>query len=105
MESHERLIESRPIRLQPVPQCPVCGVPGVPHHQDVTDRLCHVSGEWSFLRCPGSGNLWLSPRPIDEDLGLCYPGGYFTHSTKADVPKRSGKARGFKEALRRLVLA
>src|SRR5262249_27095538 len=64
-----------------------------------------VPGCWSFLRCPAAGNLWLSPRPIGEDLGLCYPGGYFTHSVKQPARKRPKPERSPKEQLRRLVLA
>jgi 2-polyprenyl-3-methyl-5-hydroxy-6-metoxy-1,4-benzoquinol methylase len=67
------------------------------------DRHWHVPGEWSFLRCPGDGVLWLSPRPIDEDLPRCYPGAYFTHA--APQPAPSEKERPAKERLRRRVLA
>jgi 2-polyprenyl-3-methyl-5-hydroxy-6-metoxy-1,4-benzoquinol methylase len=98
-------MEGGPIRLETVPHCPVCNAIGAPFHQEVVDRLCHVPGRWSFLRCPTDGNLWLSPRPIDEDLSLCYPEGYFTHAVKPPERKRRSQARSLKETFRRSVLA
>jgi 2-polyprenyl-3-methyl-5-hydroxy-6-metoxy-1,4-benzoquinol methylase len=99
-------LEERAIRVQAVPDCPVCGGVGSPHHRDLTDRLCGAPGRWSFHRCVAEGNLWLNPRPIDEDLGLCYPAGYFTHGAASTGGRaKGGAARSAKERLRRRILA
>jgi 2-polyprenyl-3-methyl-5-hydroxy-6-metoxy-1,4-benzoquinol methylase len=93
-------------RLEPVERCPVCGGPGEERHTAAVDRLCHVPGQWDYHRCVADGNLWLGPRPIPEDLGLCYPGAYFTHSVKpGDAAKAKRRSRDRKERLRRRVLA
>ena len=79
-------------RLEPVERCPVCSGPGATRHAAAVDRLCHVPGRWEYQQCAADGNLWLGPRPIAEDLGLCYPGGYFTHSVRP-FPEHSTKSR------------
>jgi 2-polyprenyl-3-methyl-5-hydroxy-6-metoxy-1,4-benzoquinol methylase len=102
----ERQPASVAFRLEEVPDCPVCGRPGVLHHERVIDRLCRVPGEWNYRHCVKCGSLWLSPRPIDADLGLCYPDGYFTHSARSPGrAPRPGGVRAAKERLRRAVLA
>jgi 2-polyprenyl-3-methyl-5-hydroxy-6-metoxy-1,4-benzoquinol methylase len=96
-----------PTRVEAVPACPICGGPGTPYRRDLSDRLWGAPGRWSFHRCNTDGNLWLNPRPVDADLGLCYPAGYFTHSASATPrkPRRQSERQSFKETLRRRILA
>src|SRR5687768_11629713 len=93
------------IRVEPVPNCPVCDGPGALHRQGLADRLCRAPGRWDFYRCARDGNLWLNPRPVEEDLGLCYPAGYFTHTASSPTRKsrRNSSQPGAKERLRRRI--
>ena len=91
-----------PLRLEPVPGCPICGDPGQVAHQGLHDRLWHVPGEWTFRRCPADGVLWLSPRPVEAEWPRCYPEAYFTHAAPHPASRREQPAR---ERLRRQVLA
>ena len=52
-----------------------------------------LAGDYRYVRCAGCRSVYQSPRVVEEDLHLCYPGGYYTHS------KDTGEAP---EALRRL---
>jgi SAM-dependent methyltransferase len=96
-------LAAQPLRLEPVPACPVCGDPGPVAHQGLHDRLWHVPGEWTFRRCPADGVLWLSPRPVEAEWPRCYPNDYFTHA--APAPPSSGRERPARERVRRRVLA
>ena len=68
------------IRTRPHPACLLCGSPGEPLHQGLTDRLFGAPGRWDFKRCSRAdcGLIWLDPMPTEEDIGLAYRN-YFTH--------------------------
>jgi 2-polyprenyl-3-methyl-5-hydroxy-6-metoxy-1,4-benzoquinol methylase len=91
------------IRVEPVPGCPICGASGTLAYQSLTDCLCGVPGEWRLRRCSRDGALWLDPRPIMEDLGRCYPAGYFTHGPSGAKKREGVDAR--RDCLRRAILA
>jgi len=43
------------------------------HLEGIRDRLKHVSGEWSFLKCRSCGSALLSPFPNETELASFYP--------------------------------
>lgn len=75
------------MRLERLADCAVCGRTGEPLYRRVPDRLFGVPGAFGHSRCPSCGLVWLDPRPVEADLPLCYPGGYFTHRA---APSPSG---------------
>ena len=73
------------------PACLYCGAARFePLYRNIRDRLGHVPGEWSFLRCRHCGSANLRPFPREEDLPSFYPPVY-TFSPKL--------ARGFLQKL------
>jgi SAM-dependent methyltransferase len=90
------------IRTQAVPRCPVCGGSGRVRHTGLSDRLHGVPGIWSQRSCSRCGAAWLDPRPIDDDLVLCYPTAYFTHAAP-DLADPRGV--GWRRHVRGLVLS
>jgi SAM-dependent methyltransferase len=44
-----------------------------PLYAGIEDRLGHVPGEWSFVKCQCCGSAMLSPTPKAEDLPAFYP--------------------------------
>jgi 2-polyprenyl-3-methyl-5-hydroxy-6-metoxy-1,4-benzoquinol methylase len=91
------------IRGEAVPACPICGANGTLAYEALTDRLCEVPGQWRLRRCSRDGALWLDPRPVADDLGACYPSGYFTHGPSAAKKPQAVDAR--RDRLRRAILA
>jgi SAM-dependent methyltransferase len=54
--------------------CLYCGATRFePLYENIRDRLGHVSGAWSFLRCRRCGAANLRPFPQPEDLPSFYP--------------------------------
>jgi SAM-dependent methyltransferase len=41
--------------------------------------MLSVPGLFRYVECTDCGTVYQSPRVRDEDLPLCYPGGYYTH--------------------------
>lgn len=70
------------IRIESVPSCALCHELGRPLYDGMRDRLFDAPGVWGLLRCSSCGLVWLSPRPIPEDIGKVYAT-YFTHETDA----------------------
>lgn len=66
------------IRTRNVNECLLCQKEGIPLYTGLPDRLFDVSGSWSFQQCVECNLVWLSPRPITEDLGKTYAT-YMTH--------------------------
>lgn len=52
------------------------------------DRLCSVPGEYRLVRCDHCNLVYLSPRPVPEDIGRYYPEGYdpFMSQRLEDMP-------------------
>jgi SAM-dependent methyltransferase len=69
-----------------VPACPACG--SVHHHEAFTqpDRLFGVPGVFQYRTCEACASTFQSPRVVDEDLPMLYPGGYYTHDPGATGP-------------------
>lgn len=72
--------EVRTPRTQPVDSCPLCGSRSKKHVFAIPDRLHGTPGEFSYSRCGFCRTVFQDPRVIDEDLPLCYPTDYYTHS-------------------------
>ena len=80
------------IRARPVPDCALCGQPGVPLYRELADRLFDAPGRWDISRCPSPacGLLWLDPMPVEEDIARAYRS-YYTHAPAAarSLPHRA----------------
>lgn len=65
-------------RTVEVDGCPMCG--GRDAHDLLVgwDRLHGVPGRYVYRRCGACRTVFQSPRVRDEDLGLLYPGDYYT---------------------------
>lgn len=73
-------------RLEGV-RCPLCGAQESRRLVEGKDRLMGVPGAFAIAECGKCSFLFTNPRPLVEDLGLCYPPGYGPHR---DVAERSG---------------
>ncbi len=67
-----------------IASCPMCNGSGEMLYEAVVDRLFSTPGSWSVFRCRDRtcAMLWLSPRPIQEDIGQAYAA-YYTHDPAA----------------------
>lgn len=92
------------IRTLPSLQCPLCGNAGRIVYEALTDRAYFIPGSWRHLRCMQCDLVWLDPQPISEDLGLCYPGTYYTHDATEEEPIGLGRS-GLAVKLRGAVLS
>jgi len=77
------------IRTAPRPDCLLCGTPGRPLHQNLTDRVFGVPGDWHLVQCADThcGLIWLDPIPLEADISAAYRN-YYTHG----APGRRGFA-------------
>lgn len=97
--------QTRPIRTETHPDCPLCGALGDVLYEGLKDRLFDVPGTWGFRRCPNADcrHVWLDPQPIAADLPLVYDR-YYTHddrkNTLLQVAKRSSATRTLRLPLR-----
>lgn len=56
------------------PACLYCGSNDfAPLYSGIRDRLGHVAGEWSFVRCGECESAQLRPFPLTEELAAFYP--------------------------------
>src|SRR5436190_21150929 len=56
------------------PPCLYCGGSDfAPLYAGIHDRLGHVGGEWSFVRCESCGSAQLRPFPQAADIAGFYP--------------------------------
>ncbi len=90
------------MRLEESNHCNLCKEIGAPLYQSLKDTLYGVGGLWSFSKCESCGLIWLSPRPVADDIGRVYER-YFTHDRTK--PDRSGFLRHLLSKLRRTVLS
>jgi 2-polyprenyl-3-methyl-5-hydroxy-6-metoxy-1,4-benzoquinol methylase len=68
------------IRVREVAFCDCCGSSGRALYHDMHDMLFGAPGSWRVMACsgPNCGSMWLSPRPLEEDLSKLYLS-YYTH--------------------------
>lgn len=89
--------ENEGIQTQEVPTCPLSGDRGEVLYPGLRDRLFGAPGTWNLLRCPKCGLVWLSPRPLLQDVGKLYAQ-YYTHEASLG-------SRSWRRAVRDMVLA
>jgi 2-polyprenyl-3-methyl-5-hydroxy-6-metoxy-1,4-benzoquinol methylase len=94
-----------PPRTLPHPGCPLCSRIGIVVHECIRDRAHGVAGEWSTRSCSACQIGWLDPQPIDEDIGLCYPGVYYTHTAGQAVRWSPLGTPGLKGRVRAAILS
>lgn len=93
---------AQPVAVEHVDGCLLCGTKGRVLCRNMRDHLGSTPDTWTTLRCPRCGLVWLSPRPIEQEIGRFYPPQYATHFTGGEI--EVGVARGWKK-LRPAVLA
>lgn len=91
------------ITTEKVEECPLCQGKGELYYSDLTDRLYHTKGKWSFYRCNVCGVLWIDPRPVASEIHRLYQE-YFTHKSDGNGInligyKQKGMTDAFKNAL------
>ena len=91
-------------RVAAVP-CPLCGGRDARPHWVGRDRLTGVPGTFSVVSCAACGFLYLSPRPIPEDLHLCYPADYHAYHPAPAEGHKLLRGGGLRADAHRLVLA
>jgi SAM-dependent methyltransferase len=72
---------STQIHLETVP-CNACGSTDGERFWEGRDRLHHTPGEFLSVRCRICGLVYMSPRPILEDMSNFYPDSYSQHQPK-----------------------
>lgn len=86
------------MRMEPVPQCPVCGGNGEIAFTGMIDHMLNVGGAYTLRRCndPTCATLWMDPRPVETDIHLAYSE-YYTHTQEAGS---GGSTRGALKKMR-----
>ena len=67
-------------RMHSETKCLLCKSSGNLLYKDLSDELFSSPKKWSFAQCTNENCrlIWLTPRPIEEDLGMAYIN-YYTH--------------------------
>ena len=107
MERVSSIVDNQGIRAVEWPDCGLCGGPGRILHENLVDRFFGTAGVWSLRECGRCGLVWLSPRPLAEDLGWLY-GDYHTHDApdERSLLKRAvrrgipARLMGYRDAVR-----
>jgi 2-polyprenyl-3-methyl-5-hydroxy-6-metoxy-1,4-benzoquinol methylase len=86
--------EDRAMRVQPRPNCVLCGLPGRLLYEGLRDRFFDTPGSWNLRECPSAtcGAAWLDPMPLEEDIGEAY-NTYHAHEATPDTPIRRLRTR------------
>lgn len=99
-------------RMESSENCPLCGSRETRIFFSAVDRLHNVPGEFSYHSCDKCQTVFQNPMVIQEDLPLCYPQNYYTHSAAGDNQNIGNVAEllmnsnnGFKGKLRESVFA
>lgn len=80
--------EMRTMRTRPLPNCYLCGTPGEPLYENISDKLFGAPGKWTLKRCLNTkcSLIWLDPMPLEEDIAIAYQT-YYTHGPKPTQPR------------------
>jgi len=92
--------QASPVMLE-VP-CDYCGSEERETLLSGPDRLHHLPGRFTVVRCRSCGLIYTSPRPRAEDMGRYYPVDYSPHQKK--MKRKESRWRRTKKALVRLIL-
>ena len=60
--------------------CPVCKNEDTKFFFSAPDRLHGVPGEFRYCVCNSCATVFQNPMVVGDDISLCYPGDYYTHS-------------------------
>jgi SAM-dependent methyltransferase len=78
---------ARAPRLEAI-ACPLCGAREHAVRWESRDRITTIPGTYRIVACAACGFLYQNPRPVPEDLALCYPTEYPAfHPTGAESHK------------------
>src|SRR5262245_59248097 len=66
-------------RTEVVEHCPICGSEETSFFFSAPDRLHGISGQFDYHVCE-CRTVFQNPMVIPEDLSLCYPDDYYTHT-------------------------
>lgn len=92
-------------RTKSVLNCLLCGKEGDILYSNLRDRLHNVPGEYEIRYCRSCNLAWLDPQPVEEDLHLCYPNGYYTHSpATSQNQKESASHTSVRQRIRHSIL-
>ena len=78
-------ISRRAPRVEEVAACPLCQSTRSRPAFSAPDRFHETPGEFSYRRCVACSTVFQSPRVVAEDLPLCYPTEYYTHSANEEA--------------------
>ncbi len=69
-------------------KCYLCNAQGNLFHQNLSDYLFKVSGNWNLRKCSNKtcGLVWLDPQPIATDINKLYQN-YYTHTNTPNSSK------------------
>jgi SAM-dependent methyltransferase len=91
-------------RTEPVSSCPVCHQNMINSEMELYDYLHGVPGCFTYTRCGGCGSVYQNPRVVSDDLTLCYPAEYYTHSKPAfSMPVVAAGERRLRTLLRNAI--
>ena len=93
-------------KTERVEACIFCRTAGSELYLHVKDDLYGHPGDFGELICPVCGLIWLSPRPVREDMGAYYRH-YYTHWSAADSPPLVEPRRllgGLRDMIRTMIL-
>jgi SAM-dependent methyltransferase len=93
------------LRSEEVACCPACEGAEISERMVFRDHLHGIPGPFRYARCASCKTVYQNPRVVAEDLGLCYPGDYYTH----ELPTRNMAATlpppgSWRDRMRRAVL-
>ena len=92
-------------RSRPNAKCPVCEREEWFPRFTIPDFLHGVPGAYTYVGCHRCGTVYQNPRVIEEDLGLCYPQTYFTHSMPDEVENLPRSSSSWRGRIRSAILA
>ncbi len=93
------------VRTEQVGSCLLCATAGRVLYPDVRDQLFGHEGHFGEMICPECGLIWLSPRPVHEDMGEFYQD-YYTHTFAGDDGRSEENTRflgNLRDALREMI--
>ena len=100
----ESLGRSVPVPTETLPKCPLCGSEETQFLYWCVDRMNHLPGKFSNVKCAFCGLVRLSERPTRAGLAYYYPEeNYYSYSQLSNFPDPSDKS--LKEDIRRSVIS
>lgn len=101
----EMYLQNEGVCVEGVWRCPLCQQSGSPLYTGLRDRLFDAPGEWSLFQCQKCRLLYLSPRPVPQELGELYATYSLTHDDTQEIRSRAFSLRALRNALKQAVQA